>query len=212
MTRRLFILMVLSLLLGSGLISLTLPANGLIDAALADENNNQSDHEDDHEDDHDDDNGDDHEDSGSDNEGSSGNNSNNNQSPGGSGEIWKLYGDDGIRLIYSNGSSERIVRGRYERTDRSGRVIEQHSATRADRSRLAKLNTNIKSTAAKLGVQSIITISSAKEMVQIVDSAGWNETLRNARYILTDPNGNVVTKRAATAKDIARFSETLGLH
>ena len=123
----------------------------------------------------------------------------------------RLFGADGIRLIYANGSSERIVQGAYERVDGRGRVIERRSATSGDRNRLGGLRDRISPAAVQAGVQSVITISASRQSVKIVDSAGWTELLQSNRYVLTDPNGNIVTKRAATAKDIARLGAALGL-
>ncbi|NCM97337.1 MAG: hypothetical protein GW948_08590, partial [Rhodobacterales bacterium] len=123
----------------------------------------------------------------------------------------RLFRADGINLIYTNGATERIAQGTYERLDGHGRVIERRSATSADRSRLGGLRDGISSVARRSGVESVITISAARKSIKIVDSAGWTELLQNNRYVLTDPNGNVVTKRAATAKDIARISAELGL-
>lgn len=39
---------------------------------------------------------------------------------------------------------------------------------------------------------------------------GWNEQIRNNRYVLTDPKGRKVTNRKATLKDLKRMREAAG--
>lgn len=202
MKRRLFNLIFLSVLLGSGLASLEMPVGDLTGAAWADE-----------------DEGSDHGDHGGGEGGSGGSGGEGGEGGGAAGgrtstadhDAGRLFGAEGIRLIYVNGTSERIVQGNYERVDGRGRVLERRSATSADRGRLGGLRDHISPAAVQAGVQSVITISASRQSVKIVDSAGWTELLQRNRYVLTDPNGNVVTKRAATAKDIARLSAALGL-
>ena len=229
MKRRLFNLIFLSVLLGTGLVPLAIPVDGLGGISWADgriDREQSRDRGDSH----------DGEDRGGDNSGgddSGGDDSGGDNSGGdfgggdiGGGDIGGsdggafsgadrnaggLFSADGINLIYTNGATERIAQGTYERLDGHGRVIERRSATSADRSRLGGLRDGISSVARRSGVESVITISAARKSIKIVDSAGWTELLQNNRYVLTDPNGNVVTKRAATAKDIARISAELGL-
>ena len=40
---------------------------------------------------------------------------------------------------------------------------------------------------------------------------GWDEKIRNGRYILIDPEGRTVTNRAATFADIDRMRDAAGL-
>ena len=119
-----------------------------------------------------------------------------------------LFTRDTLSLIYNDGTSERISKGRYERLDRRGRVIERRNATSDDRARLGRMDRS----ARKAGAQTVVSVNTAQRKIQIIDVAGWRETLEGSRYQLTDPNGNVVTRRTATAKDIARLRQTLGQH
>ncbi|MDP2739824.1 MAG: hypothetical protein Q8O82_14265 [Pseudorhodobacter sp.] len=230
MKRRLFNLIFLSVLLGSGLASLEMPVGDLTGAAWADEGkrgdgrndggdgrNDGGDGRNDGDDNGGDDGGGDTGGGGVDTGGGSDDGGDSNVGAAGGRtstadhDAGRLFGADGIRLIYVNGTSERIVQGNYERVDGRGRVLERRSATSADRGRLGGLRDRISPAAVQAGVQSVITISASRQSVKIVDSAGWTELLQSNRYVLTDPNGNVVTKRAATAKDIARLSAALGL-
>ena len=103
------------------------------------------------------------------------------------------------------------MQGQYERLDARGRVVERRRAATSDRNRLSKLRNQITTGAAKAGVQSAIVVNGKRGAVQITDTAGWSEVIDGDRYSLTDPNGNVVTKRRATAKDIARIRASVGL-
>lgn len=109
---------------------------------------------------------------------------------------------EGLRRIYDDGRVERISAGLYERLDARGRVTERRTATTADRRRLADPK------AAK-GITSVIDIG--QNRVTITDRAGWRETLDGRTYQLTDPRGNLVTRRPATADDLGRFRGALDL-
>jgi len=246
MKRRLFNLIFLSVLLGTGLVPLAITVDGTNGIAWADggrDRGDSGDHGDSHDsEDHGDNGGDDNgggdngggdngggdngggdngggDNGGGDNGGSDngGDDNGDNSSSDGGGfsaedhNSGRLFQADGINLIYTNGTSERIAQGTYERLDRHGRVIERRTATSADRNRLGGLRDGISPVARRSGVESVITVSAKRKSIKIVDSAGWTELLENNRYVLTDPNGNVVTQRAATARDIARISATLGL-
>ncbi len=129
--------------------------------------------------------------------------------PGGSGD--RIFRDDVIRLTYANGTSERIYKGQYERRDRSGRIVERHRATREDQARLRGLRETIAREGAALGLQVAVVVNSRQSAVQVTDAAGWSETVASGTYTLTDPNGNVVTRRSATSKDITRLKTAAGL-
>ena len=47
--------------------------------------------------------------------------------------------------------------------------------------------------------------------VRMIDSSGWREAITGSTYVLTDPNGNTVTKRRATTRDQGRIRALLGL-
>ena len=114
-------------------------------------------------------------------------------------------------MVFANGARELLIKGQYERRDRRGAVIEQRPATNADKRRLSALGDKLNSSAAaKAGVQSVIVVKAA-QTVQIVDVGGWTEKIEKGRYLLTDPKGNVVTKRRATNKDVARIRAAMGL-
>jgi hypothetical protein len=123
----------------------------------------------------------------------------------------KLFRSDVIRLTYANGTSERITKGQYERLDTRGRVVERHRATAADQSRLRSLRETIARQGAGQGLQQAIVVNSRQGAVQVTDTAGWSEVILDGRYTLTDPNGNVVTRRTATADDISRLQAAAGL-
>jgi hypothetical protein len=40
---------------------------------------------------------------------------------------------------------------------------------------------------------------------------GWDEQIRNGRYILNDPKGRNVTNRRATMEDLRRMRSAVGL-
>jgi len=50
-----------------------------------------------------------------------------------------------------------------------------------------------------------VVVDDREGLVQLIDSEGWTETIRRRTYVLTDPNGNTVTRRRATAADRARM-------
>lgn len=152
-------------------------------------------------------------DGGSSNSGSSnsGSGSSNSSSNSGNTGTRRTFGDDTIRLNYANGAVERIIADQYEHIDAQGRVLERRRARTTDRNRLSKMRDQITTGGAKAGVQSAIVVNSRSDAMQITDIAGWSEVVVNGRYSLTDPNGNVVAKRRATSKDIARIRGVLGL-
>jgi hypothetical protein len=123
----------------------------------------------------------------------------------------RTFGDDVLRLTYANGTSERLFKGRYERLDRNGRVVERRRASAADQSRLRGLRDDVAKSGAESGVKLAIVVNSRQNAVQVTDSSGWSEVVIDGKYSLTDPNGNVVTRRNATAKDIARLKSAAGL-
>ncbi|EEW26721.1 hypothetical protein [Rhodobacter ferrooxidans] len=128
---------------------------------------------------------------------------------GGDAVTLNLNGADGIRLFFNNGSMERILAGTYQRIDRRGRILESRPATRTERNRLRAISSNVRA-AASDGVTSVVTVNASRQRVEIVDVAGWREMLDKDRYVLTDPNGNVVTRRKASKKDVARVLKMLG--
>ena len=150
--------------------------------------------------------------SGSSGSGSSGSGSSGSGSSGsgssGSGRI--PVGSNGIQITYDDGSIDRILNGRYERIDRSGRVRENSRATGADQRRLGRLG-DLDRRRPSNGVASVLRIENDGAAIRFSDSAGWTETLARGRYRLTDPRGNTVADRAIKPGDIARIRAFLGL-
>jgi hypothetical protein len=118
-------------------------------------------------------------------------------------EVRKL-GQDGIRIRLPDGGQEQVVGNRYRRLDRNGRVIEQRSARQADVDRLTGLARRSGAT------RGVVIVNSANGTVRVTDREGWTETIRNNRYSLTDPRGNLVTRRAVWAKDLERLRAAIG--
>jgi hypothetical protein len=149
--------------------------------------------------------------SGSGSAGSSGGKSQNQATQRNDGNRALVFGEDIIRLDYTNGTAERILKGRYERLDRNGRVVERRRATPADQARLRALRETIANAGTQEGLKLAVVVNNRQEAVQITDSSGWSEVILQGGYSLTDPNGNVVTRRKATADDIARLRGAVGL-
>lgn len=217
MTRRL-ILFLLLLLPPFGAAEMLLSTVSQVGAAMAKggddggDDDSDSDSDDDEEDDDDSDDGSDDEDDdqgddsgGDDNDGGSGSdddgrdNSDRDTSDRG-GHSSDLGLRSGLRRIYVDGQQERITGGQYERLDRRGRVIERRPASNGDRRRLQNLDGQ--------GLEVIVDVTPSR--IIVTDRAGWREEVQGARYRLTDPRGNVVTRRAVTERDLARLRTLLG--
>lgn len=106
----------------------------------------------------------------------------------------------GLWRLLHDGSSEYLTADRYERRDSRGRIRETRRATAGDRDRLAA--------SPRAGAVEL-RIEIAGDRLTAIDSAGWREELRRGRYRLTDPRGNLVTDRPATAADLDRIGQTL---
>lgn len=121
---------------------------------------------------------------------------------GGKGWHPQVRGDT-VVVHFADGSSERLRRSRFERTDRSGRVVESRSATRDDLDRMARARPS-------QGRDLVIRIDSSNGEAETIDGNGWRELFANGTYLLTDPNGNVVRRRAVRRADIARIRGLVG--
>ncbi|MGB8813567.1 MAG: hypothetical protein WCC57_10305 [Paracoccaceae bacterium] len=121
------------------------------------------------------------------------------------------YGGDGVHLFAADGSVEIVRNGIYERIDARGRVTERRKATAADRSRLSSYRDRIRNPAQRGTAVSIVLVNERNGTVQLIDANGWTETIKGKTYLLIDPNGNTVTRRAATSKDRSRMRAFLGL-
>ncbi len=130
---------------------------------------------------------------------------------GGGGGEGSLFRDDVLRLTYVNGTSERLIKGRYERLDKAGRVVERRRANATDQQRLRTLRASIVQSGEASGVKLAIAVNSRQGAVQLTDSSGWSEVVVQGNYTLTDPNGNVVARRSATADDIQRLRAAAGV-
>jgi hypothetical protein len=132
--------------------------------------------------------------------------------PSTSADSGTLFRQDVIRIGYQDGSSERIVGNRYEKLDGKGRKLESRTVKSADRKRLDGLRKALDAgQGRKLGLEGAAIINAGQKALQSTDIAGWTEYVLDGRYVLTDPQGNVVTRRKAQAKDIRRLKQALGL-
>lgn len=150
-------------------------------------------------DDSDDDGNDDDDDSDDDGSGNSGPGSSGTDTSAkalGDGALRRL-GPAGTRRLLLDGSAERILGGTYERLDAQGRVTERRAATHADTARLRLMK----------GALAIVSLGRSRAVV--IDNAGWREELTGTRYQLTDPRGNLVVRRRATAADLKRIQQIL---
>ncbi len=118
---------------------------------------------------------------------------------------------DGVRIRYSDGSSERIDRGFYEHKSADGRTIEKRRATGADVSRLRAISkrSDVDNVRVPDALDNTAAVSAARvdgNDVEIVYSNGWRETLLQGRYELKDAYGRTVAKRPALQADLIRMS------
>ncbi len=146
-----------------------------------------------------------------DNSGSNGNSDSSSGSGSGGNDGGRVFGDDVLRLTYTDGTSERLSKGRYERLDRNGRVVERRRASASDQSRLRSLRETVAQNGTASGLKFVVVVNSRQNAIQVTDNAGWSEVVQQGRYTLTDPNGNVVTRRTATDDDIGRLRNAVGL-
>lgn len=110
------------------------------------------------------------------------------------------------QIQFLDGHFERIQNGTFVRTDPNGRMVEQRPASRRDLSRL-----NGYRDAPTGSVHSVIVLAPSQGEAEVRDDAGWIEIVQKGTYRLTDPNGNLVTKRKATGSDISRIKAMAGL-
>ena len=78
--------------------------------------------------------------------------------------------------------------------------MERRRATEADQRRLSGARDTVRGSAV-----SMVVVDERQGLVQIVDRKGWSELIKGRTYVLTDPDGNTVTRRRATGKDRARM-------
>lgn len=123
-----------------------------------------------------------------------------------------IFGGDGIHLQFFDGHVERIRAGQFERTDRSGRLVERRVSTAVDLRRLRSLEAEFAAKGRASGIVTIAEIDESSGRVEITDFRGWRETLMRARYELSDPNGRTVTLRALVPDDILRIRGLLSLN
>jgi hypothetical protein len=117
-----------------------------------------------------------------------------------------LFAEDILRVTFKGGASESLRGGTYEKRGPDGALIERRRARAADRNRLEALRAE-----GGAGLDSVSVVSRSQRALQFTDRRGWRETLIGTRYTLTDPQGRVVTRRSARAKDYSRLSALLGL-
>lgn len=167
------------------------------------------DDDDDHDDDDDDD---DHSGSGSSGSGKSGKGRGDADGVA-SGKNWLPQLDgDGIHIQFFDGHIERVRAGRFEKIDKSGRMVERRRATAQEERRLRSLESDFLEKGRASGIVTIADIDGRAGRVEITDFRGWRETLSKARYELSDPNGRTVSRRALTPEDVVRIRTLLFLY
>ena len=105
---------------------------------------------------------------------------------------------------------EQVHNGTFLRTNPGGRLVEQRRALRGDVSRLTAYRSV--PAAGRADLESLIVLSASQNAAQMIDRGGWTELINGGIYQLTDPNGNLVTRRAATADDMQRIFAMAGLN
>ena len=109
---------------------------------------------------------------------------------------------------FRDGHTEQIRGGTFLRTNDSGKVVEQRRALRSDVTRLTAFRAVSASSIRE--IESLILLSAAQNSAQVIDRSGWTEMVSGGIYQLSDPNGNLVTRRAATGDDMLRISVMAG--
>ena len=117
------------------------------------------------------------------------------------------FGAKAVRVLYSDGSSATLRAGMLEQRDARGALKARASAAADDRARIEAMPSNIRSPARAGGAVAVIEADG--RTARVTDAQGWTETLRNGVYVLIDPNGNTVTRRPASAEDVARVQAFL---
>jgi hypothetical protein len=159
------------------------------------------DDDDDDRDDDDDDDGDDDDDEGDSSGSGSGSAQGGGSGPGG--DSMPAVEADTLVIRYADGSAERIRGGRYQRLDGGGRVVETRAATRGDAARLGGARPGS-------GAEVLIRIDTRSGNMETVDRRGWRERIAGGVYLLTDPKGNVVRRRAVRGADLGRIRALAG--
>lgn len=122
-----------------------------------------------------------------------------------------LFGGDGIHLQFSDGRTERIRGNRFETLDARGRVVESRTARRSDLNRLRALGSASAAQGGRGEVQNVARVNEASGAIDITDFRGWREIVSRGSYVLKDPRGRTVARRAVTAEDIRRIRSMLNL-
>ncbi len=126
-------------------------------------------------------------------------------SSGQDGSVQVALGTDRIRVFYKDGSSETLVGNAVERRDPSGRLKDRRTLSAKDRSRLRNAEQDILAPARRADAVAVVVVSNGGKAVRLTDTRGWAESIKGSNYLLVDPNGNVVTRRKARRKDVARL-------
>lgn len=109
---------------------------------------------------------------------------------------------DTVSVSYRDGRREQVVQGRFMVVDRSGRVVVDRAATRADLSRLA--GTRLGSRHNGAVSEQMVRMNSRTGAAEILDRRGWREVMDGRLYWMTDPKGRVVRSRSQHPADIDR--------
>jgi hypothetical protein len=137
----------------------------------------------------------------------SGNSGSGNRNGGGSGGGGRA-GQELLWIKFRDGHTEQIRGGTFLRTNGAGALVEQRRALRSDVTRLTSYRAVSASTIKE--IESLILLSASQNAAQVIDRSGWTELISAGVYQLTDPNGNLVTRRAATGDDMQRISVMAG--
>lgn len=122
-----------------------------------------------------------------------------------------LFGGDGIHLQFSDGHIERIRGNRFETLDAHGRIVESRTARRSDLERLRALGSASARQGGRGEVQNVAQVNEASGTIDITDFRGWREIVSRGSYVLKDPRGRTIARRAVTAEDIRRIRAMLNL-
>ena len=142
--------------------------------------------------------------SGNSGSGSGGSGSGNGGGPGNGGR----RNQELLWVKFRDGHIEQISSGTFLRTSASGAIVEQRRALRSDVSRLTAYRAV--SAASIQEVEGLILLSTSQNAAQVIDRSGWTEMVSGGVYQLSDPNGNLVTRRAATGDDMLRITVMAG--
>ena len=121
---------------------------------------------------------------------------------------------EGVGVVYSNQVRERISGGRLEMKDAGGRTVVDRPATAKD---IERVRENVRRSGLGAAKDTSLPAGSEVESVAVSQDGmavryreGWTENLAGDRYRFSDPDGNTVVDRPATAEDRSRLLAIAG--